>query len=102
MVANGMAWNGYEFYGTYMAKFKEHDFVLNDIAFVNDELRESRDIPESFLILGSFDEEYYIFDFDDLKYKQIDRMTLTVDEEFDSFEDLIKFTLLISVFDGDE
>jgi len=98
MVKNGLAWNGFEFYGTYEARDKTSGFVLRDIVAVNEELSETKNYPDSYLIIGSFDEEYYIFDYEDLKYKLIDRLTLMVDDEFDGLEDLFKRTIGLVAF----
>ena len=98
MVKNGLAWNGFEFYGTYEARDKTSGYALRDIVAVNEDLSERKDYPDTYLIIGSFDEEYYIFYYEDLKYKLIDRLTLMVDDEYDSFEHLIKQTIGLVAF----
>ena len=93
-VANGFAWNGFEFYGTYQVKEKSSGYVLRDIVSVN----EKYDYDE-LLILGTFDEDYYVYDSNDGKYRALDRLTMMEVDCFESVEDLIRETVALYAFD---
>jgi len=90
MIANGFAWQGIEFFGTYTATNTETGFVLNDIVHENHDVRQRKAPSDTIFIIGTEDEFYFIFDYKDLKYKTIDKLTLLEAEEYESLDDLIE------------
>jgi hypothetical protein len=86
-VANGFAWNGFEFYGTVQSKEKQAEggFKLRDIVTFNDEYC----FDEEILILGKFDEDYYVYDSQSGRYFTVDRLTLMESNDYKDIEDMI-------------
>ena len=95
-IANGFAWNGFEFYGTYEVTEKSSGYVLRDIVGYNERFGERLD--DHFLILGTFDEDYYVWDNERKQYRSLDRLTRMDVDEFESFEDLIMGTVGLYAF----
>ena len=87
--ANGFAWNGFEFYGTYEVREKATGYVLKDIVGYNERIV----IDDHILILGTFDEDYYVWDAKEKRYRSLDRLTRMDVDEYESFEDLVMETV---------
>ena len=102
-LANGYAWNGFEFFGTYTCTEKATGYTLSDIVGFNEQIREKKGYSDDILVLGRFDEDIYIYNYTEESYKAIDRLTSIEADEFDSFEDLILSTvgLYVDSDDGD-
>ena len=92
--ANGFAWNGFEFFGTYEVREKSSGYVLKDIVGYNEYYAFHDDI----LILGKFDEDYYVYDSAKKAYMALDRLTKMEVYHYSSFEDLIDQTVGIYAF----
>jgi hypothetical protein len=97
-VANGYAWNGFEFYGTYEVKQKDSNYLLWDIVRINEKYAWG----EHILILGKFDEEYYVYNTENQKYMAYDRLTQIENDTFDSLADMLGGTVCIYAFDSYE
>jgi hypothetical protein len=88
-IANGFAWNGFQFFGATRTKKTTSDFVLRDIVSYNDEYS----YEEGVLIFGSFDEVYYVYDAERKDYRSIDRLTKIEEDAFKDFGDLVFATV---------
>ena len=101
--ANGFAWNGFEFFGTYQVTVKKQGYVLRDIVSVNEEWHELKMGLEGKLVLGQFDDDIYIYDPEAGKYQELDNITLTEIDTYDSFDELFVGTVgLYTDFDDEE
>jgi hypothetical protein len=89
-LANGFAWNGFQFFGATRTKEAITDFVLRDIVSYNDEYS----YEEGILILGSFDEVYYVYDAEHKDYRSIDRLTKIQEDAFRDLGDLLFATVV--------
>ena len=101
-LANGYAWNGFEFFGTERCKDDSSDYVLGDIVESNEYIRKRVGLSDEHLVLGRFDEDIYVYDYGGFSYKAIDRLTSMDAEEFDSFEDLLTSTVGLYAGDDDD
>ena len=98
--ANGYAWNGFEFFGTDRCKEDSSDYVLKNIVEFNEYIRERMGCSDDVLVLGRFDEDIYIYDYSESRYKAIDRLTSMDADEFEDFEDLLTST--VGLYAGEE
>jgi len=94
-ISNGFSWNGFEFFGTYQVREKSSGYILNDIVSVN----ESESFDENILILATGDEDYYVYDAVNKKYRCFDRLIKCDIVDFESFVDMIKETVGKRAFD---
>jgi hypothetical protein len=94
-ISNGFSWNGFEFFGTYQVREKSSGYILNDIVSVN----ESEGFNENILILAACDEDYYVYDAGNKKYRCFDRLIKCDIADFESFVDMIKETVGKRAFD---
>ncbi len=102
-IANGFAWNGFEFFGTYQVTVKNQGYVLSDIISVNEEWHERKLGLKDKLVLGRFDDDIYIYDPKTSEYQALDSMTLTEIDTYDSFDDLFVCTVgLYTDFDDED
>ena len=91
--ASGFAWNGFQFFGTWEVREKSSGYVLADIVGYNERIRERRDISDALLIVGTFDEDVYVYDYDRKRYYALDRLTWMHVDDYDSFQDLLLSTV---------
>ncbi|MCR4654929.1 MAG: YrhA family protein [Lachnospiraceae bacterium] len=102
-IANGFAWNGFEFFGTYQVTVKKQGYVLRDIVSVNKDWHDRKLGLEGKLVLGQFDDDIYIYDPETKKYQALDNMTLTEIDTYDSFDGLFVCSVgLYTDFDDEE
>lgn len=92
-VANGMSWNGFEFFGTYRVTVKKTGYVLQDIVSMNEKMRQRKFGFGNLLLLGRFDDDIYVYDPKTKQYQALDSLTLIEVESYDTFEDLIVGTV---------
>ena len=92
-VANGLAWNGFEFFGTYKVTVKKSGFVLKDIVYFNQYYHESKYGLKDMIVLGRFDDDMYVYNTVDKVYQSLDRLTLMEIETYETFEDLLLLTV---------
>ena len=101
-IANGYAWNGFEFFGTYQVTVKQSGYTLSDIVGVNQNYRERKFGLKDMIVLGEFDDDLYAYDFESSKYLVMDQITLTPFDEYDSFDELFTGTVGAYAFYDDE
>lgn len=101
-IANGYAWNGFEFFGTYQVTVKQSGYTLSDIVGVNQNYRERKFGLKNKIVLGEFDDDLYAYDFESSKYLVMDQVTLTPFDEYDSFDELFAGTVGAYAFYDDE
>ena len=103
-IANGYAWNGFEFFGTYKVTVNKSGYVLQDILHMNDVYRNRKlglsSLP--MLLIGRFDDDIYIYNFAKKKYQSLDSLTLFEIDDYDSIEDLIMGTVAEYAYDGED
>ena len=92
-ISDGYAWNGFEFFGTENCTEKSTGYTLSDIVGFNEYIRERKGYSDDLLVLGRFDEDIYIYDYLEKRYKAIDRLTSIEADDFESFEDLLNSTV---------
>ena len=92
-IANGMSWNGFEFFGTYQVTVKKTGYILQDIVTMNDKMRSRKFGFGDLLLLGRFDDDIYIYNPKTEQYQALDSLTLIEVESYDTFEDLIVGTV---------
>ncbi|OPZ78395.1 MAG: hypothetical protein BWY78_00615 [Alphaproteobacteria bacterium ADurb.Bin438] len=102
-IANGFAWNGFEFYGTYQISDNNSDFEMQDIVSVNHKLRQMKELGNR-IVLGKFDEDIYVYDFDAKEYMSLDKLTLIDISSFSSFEELLseEVSSIVTYLEEDE
>jgi hypothetical protein len=83
--ANGFAWNGIEFYGTF--KVKDGSFFLIDLISAN-EHHLYHDGFEDCLMIGRSDEDIFIYNTSNKLYEVLDRTGWDVMEEFKTFNSM--------------
>ncbi len=82
--ANGLSWNGFEFYGTSEFSGDSEDENIVSITKAN----ENFSGEDGKLLLGQSEEEQYIYNFNNKKYEITDPVTGEEIETYASFEDL--------------
>ncbi len=87
-IANGVAWNGFEFFGTYQVTVKKSGYTLTDIVSFNDKQHQNKMGLKQMLLLGRFDDDIYVYNTEIAKYQALDSLTLTEIDTYDTFEDL--------------
>ena len=92
-IANGMSWNGFEFFGTYQVTVKKTGYMLQDIVSMNEKMRQRKFGFGNLLLLGRFDDDIYVYDPKTKQYQALDSLTLIEVESYDTFEDLIVGTV---------
>ena len=100
-IANGMAWNGFEFFGTYQVTVKKSGYVLQDIVSMNARIRQRKFGFDNLLLLGRFDDDIYVYKPETDQYQALDSLTLIEVETYDTFEDLIVSTVGVYADDDD-
>ncbi len=93
-IANGVSWNGFEFYGTYQVTEKRTGYCLRDIVNVNNEWHKRKLGLDSRIVLGTFDDDLYLYDPESKRYQTVDNLTLTPIDFFDSFEELFVCSIM--------
>ncbi|MCR5688086.1 MAG: SMI1/KNR4 family protein [Lachnospiraceae bacterium] len=101
-IANGYAWNGFQFFGTYQVTVKKSGYTLLDIVSVNQNYRERKFGLKDMIVLGDFDDDLYAYDFKSSKYLVMDQITLTPFDEYDSFDELFTCTVGAYAYYDDE
>jgi hypothetical protein len=91
---NGLAWGCIFFYGTYqVTEAGDPDgFCLMDLATMNDEFNKFYELDEEVLI-GRSEEDYFTYNIETKKYEALELDTRAEWEEFDTFEELLSFTV---------
>ena len=91
---NGLAWNGIEFYSTDQVVEADNPggYRLMDLVTMNDEFNDRYELDEK-VLLGRADEDYYTYNIETKKYEVLDLTDREVMDEFDTFEDLFRFTV---------
>ena len=87
-VANGVAWNGFEFFGTYQVTVKQTGYTLPDIVTMNIEKHGMTSGLEDMLYIGRIDEDTYVYNAGTGKYVVLDALTRFEVETYDSYEEL--------------
>ncbi|MCR5323015.1 MAG: YrhA family protein [Lachnospiraceae bacterium] len=101
-IANGFAWNGFEFFGTYQVTVKKSGYKLIDIVQYNYKLKYRKEGLKNKLVLGRFDDDIYIYNTKTRKYQALDALTLIEIESYDSFEDMFIENVSAYIYDDDE
>ncbi|MCR5094081.1 MAG: YrhA family protein [Lachnospiraceae bacterium] len=101
-VANGLSWNGFEFFGTYQVTVKKSGYTLQDIVTMNDKMHERKMGLSNMLLLGRFDDDIYVYNANNGKYQALDSLTLTEIETCNTFDQLLILSLYPYVDDDDE
>ena len=97
-IANGVSWNGFEFFGTYQVTEKKSGYTLPDIVTMNDKIYERKLGIAGRLLLGRFDDDIYVYNDEDASFQVLDSLTLTEIESYESFELLFAESLLPYMF----
>ncbi|MCR5734152.1 MAG: YrhA family protein [Lachnospiraceae bacterium] len=87
-VADGVAWNGFEFFGVFRVTVKKSGYVLPDLISMNQKIREDKFGMDNRLYLGRFDDDIYVYDRSEDMYLTLDNLTLTLIDSFETFEDM--------------
>ena len=102
-VANGMAWNGFEFFGTYQVTVKKSGYKLIDIVAFNHKQRGYKAGMDQLLVLGRFDDDIYVYNAEISKYQALDSLTLIDIDTYDTFEELFISNVTAYIdYDDDE
>jgi len=91
---NGLAWNGIIFYSTDQVTEVDNPdgFKLMDLVTMNDDFNDRFELDEK-VLLGIADDDYYTYNIETKKYEVLEFTSRELMEEFDSFEDLFRFTV---------
>ncbi len=100
-IANGVSWNGFEFFGTYQATEKNTGYVLENIIRMNSKYRERKIGMAELLLVGRFDDDIYVYEPATGLYKTLDSLTLTEIDSYESFDDLFVSSMLPYIDDTD-
>ena len=92
-MANGVAWNGFEFFGTYQITVKKTGYVLEDIVSVNQKMRNRKPGLEKMIVLGRFDDDIYVYNSEKFIYQALDSLTLIEIESYESFDELFSLNV---------
>ena len=87
-IANGVAWNGFEFYGTYQVTVNKTGYTLRDIVSINQDWHERKMGLTDQLVLGTFDDDLYVYHSRMNCYRILDQMTLTQIDSCRDFAEL--------------
>ena len=100
---NGLAWNGIEFYSTdqVVEAANPDGYKLMDLVTMNDEFNDRYELDEK-VLLGRADDDYYTYNIETGKYEVLEFTSREVMDEFDTFEDLFRFTVGGRLGLGDE
>ncbi|MBR7158301.1 MAG: YrhA family protein [Alphaproteobacteria bacterium] len=98
--ANGLSWNGFEFYGTAEFSTDAEDEDIISLLEANQDFDEE----EGKLLLGQSEEEQYVYNIATKKYEIVDSITGEEIESYASFEDLFTDLMenVLSAIDDDE
>ena len=100
-IANGYAWNSFEFFGTYQVTVKKSGYVLPDIVTMNQKYHNDKMGLDDMIVLGRFDDDIYVYNFKESEYQALDAMTLGYIDSYEGFDDL--FICNVSMYtDPDE
>ena len=91
---NGLAWNGIEFYSTdqVVEASNPDGYKLMDLVTMNDDFNDQYELDEK-VLLGRADDDYYTYNIETKKYEILEFSSCEVMDEFDTFEDLFRFTV---------
>ena len=91
---NGLAWNGIEFYSTYIVTEEGNPggFKLMDLVSMNDEFNDRFELDEK-VLLGRADDDYYTYNIETKRYEVLEFTSRELMDEFDDFEGLFRFTV---------
>ncbi|MCR5675762.1 MAG: YrhA family protein [Lachnospiraceae bacterium] len=87
-IANGFAWNGFEFFGTYQVTVKKSGYTLIDLVNFNGKMRQRKMGMDDLLVLGRFDDDIYVYNAGTKQYQTLDSLTLTEIDTWDGFDEL--------------
>ena len=94
MQTNGLAWNGIEFYSTYIVTLADrpNGYKLMDLAAMNDEFNDRYELDEK-VLLGRSDIDYYTYNTETKKYEILEFESRDTMDEFSTFEELFFYTV---------
>ena len=101
-IANGVSWNGFEFFGTYQVTVKSSGYVLRNIVYMNALYRQRKMGMGNLLLVGRFDDDIYVYDSASGQYQALDSLTLIEIDTYESFEDLFTSNILPFIDDSYE
>ncbi len=87
-IANGISWNGFEFFGTYQVTVKKSGYTLNDIVSANTDWHGRKMGLKGLLVLGRFDDDLYVYHSGNHGYLAVDSLSLAPIDRFRSFSEL--------------
>ncbi|MCR4793250.1 MAG: SMI1/KNR4 family protein [Lachnospiraceae bacterium] len=99
-IANGYAWNGFEFFGTYRVTEKKSGYTIPDIVTMNQDMHERKLGLTNMIVLGRFDDDLYVYNYAESKYQALDNLTLFLIDSFKEFDDL--FICYVSMYTDEE
>ena len=101
-IANGLAWNGFEFYGTYQVTEKKSGYCLKDIVSANIKWHDRKIGLAGKLLLGTFDDDIYVYAPESAEYQTLDSLTLSEIDTCESFEELFIANVAAYVDDDED
>ena len=86
-MSNGLAWNGFEFFGTFGVRKKSTGYILRDIVGFNENIEDMTGMKSNgcVLVLGRFDEDVYVYHYVEKEYRILDSLTFMIVEQFKDF-----------------
>lgn len=101
-MANGISWNGFEFYGVLQVTVKESGYTLASIITKNENMHDVKMGLEGKLVVGRFDDDIYVYNPELESFETLDAMTLMLVDGFDTFEEMFEETVGYYAFYDDE
>jgi hypothetical protein len=91
---NGLAWNDIEFYSTdqVVEAANPDGYRLMDLFTMNDDFNDNYELDEK-VLLGRSDIDYYTYNIETEKYEVLEYESRETMDEFETFEDLFRFTV---------